>query len=78
MDNRIPRPSYCFERKQTKDAIAAPHSLRVYNYAPGLVMLQVRGSNSYHGVTLTRDDAKTLRALVDAALADMVPSEVEA
>jgi len=78
-DISITRPPASISRKApSSEAINGQNSIRVYNYAPGLVMVQVRGTNSYHGITLPLADVEQLRTTLDLAIKTAVPSEVEA
>ena len=77
-DQRITRPPFCITRKApSREPLNGQNSLRVYNYAPGLIALQVRGTNSYHAITLTPSHVAELRDMLEAALADMTSELVE-
>jgi hypothetical protein len=76
-DHLLERPSHDFTRKQTREPITCQNSARVYNYAPGLVMLQIRGTNFYAGLTLTPDDVDQLIGMLAAARAEIRPVLLE-
>jgi hypothetical protein len=70
VDISIHRPAVAVTRKAPREPINSQNSLRVYNYAPGLIMVQIRGTNSYHSITLPLDDAEQLRTTLDLAIKD--------
>jgi hypothetical protein len=73
IDRSLERPSHAFDRKQTREPLNGQNCARVYNYAPGLVMLQIRGVNFYAGLTLTPDDVDQLIGMLAAARAEIRP-----
>jgi hypothetical protein len=76
-DTRIERPAYAIHRKQVRgETLTAQNSIRVYNYSPGLVMVQVRGKTSYIGVTLPLPDVERLIGMLTQARAGMYPDAV--
>ena len=75
MDQQLPRPEYSVTRQvPSRSPISAQNCLRVYNYAPHLVALQIRGTNSYHAITLTESNLAKLRGMIDLAMQDMMPA----
>lgn len=70
-DLRITRPPVCVDRKTpSKTPISTQNCVRLYNYSPELVMLQIRGKNDYHGITLTVAHLEELRRMIDAVIED--------
>jgi len=75
MDQQLPRPEYSITRQvPSRTPITSQNCLRVYSYAPGLAALQIRGTNSWHSITLTATNLQKLRDMIDLAVQDMAPA----
>jgi hypothetical protein len=70
-DKHITRPPSCISRHApSREPISCQNSVRAFSYSPGTIMLQIRGTNSYHGITLTVAQASELIDMIDAVVAD--------
>jgi hypothetical protein len=70
-DKHITRPPACISRKApSKEPISCQNSVRAFSYSPGTIMLQIRGTNSYHGITLTVAQASELIDMINDVVAD--------
>lgn len=70
-DKHITRPPASVSRKApSREPINGQNCVRVFNYSPGTIMLQVRGTNSYHGITLTVEHVGMLIDMLNETIAD--------
>lgn len=56
---------YTIQHKRPRDGITHPYTLRVFNYAPRRIALQLRDAKGYSTATLTIDQVD---ALIDTLL----------
>ena len=78
VDISIERQPHSLSRKMpSRKPIDGQNSIRVYNYSPGLIMLQIRTANSYHGITLAPEHAGSLIAALERSLAHMAIPDLE-
>jgi hypothetical protein len=70
-DKHIARPPSCISRHApSKEPISCQNSVRAFSYSPGAIMLQIRGTNSYHGITLTVAQASELIDMINEVVED--------
>lgn len=70
-DHYITRPPHCVSRMApSRKPIDVQNCIRVYNYSPELAVVQIRGKNGFHGITLTVAHLEELRRMIDAVIAD--------